>query len=669
MAVFVALIFQVLFVLFAMVINIGLIVHDKINLQNAVDLGAYYGAERQAEALNEIAHINYQIRQDYKLLAWRYRVLGSFGASNHPSYVMSQTALAQPLQDQLYQPPSGAPAVCVGNSAWNEIAQGGNLNQNVCANINISPPVLQPIPIIAIFPGQLEAIGLFSQIQQTVSAACETISPYDWTFAASILGSFKVSVMQRKKMILKLAKDMSAGNDWNDITGASVQSGIIKTISKNLTQSNLASFQASNVQVINGLTLGNCNLAGGAGFPTWLQEIQIEPHVPFVQFLSPGAGSCSTSMQDASSAASIQAYAQQADPTGELAALAGEPAPTSIQHSSRGFEKNPWCMAYVGVKATTSPRKPFAPFGSAMTMEARAFAQPFGGRIGPWDKAAWPQGNPTSNGTQALDPLAVPRGPFDATVSSGATDSPYFPNYSRFPGDPLGLRSQIALGTFRSSFFDALTDNSAPIFPAKFKIADLAGIVQSDTTADPLSWNVTANAPDVQRPLELAAVAPDLFDITYYSIEPNYQANYLAVRGSTYYNGLVPMPDIGSRPLDASVLPVSVTQQISAAQNYPDVKQYAFYLVSQWDNMLTGWVQGRAIDYSADSATVVQKFGHCQAPIPASSPLVPGTCIAGGRTGYSVRIVHADYLKSQNHQLGGADGSTGPLMNPPPDTF
>src|SRR5437764_657897 len=79
MTIFIALIFQVLFVFFAMVINISLLVHDKINLQNSVDLGAYYAAERQAEILNEIAHINYQIRQDYKLLTWRYRVLGTLG--------------------------------------------------------------------------------------------------------------------------------------------------------------------------------------------------------------------------------------------------------------------------------------------------------------------------------------------------------------------------------------------------------------------------------------------------------------------------------------------------------------------------------------------------------------------------------------------------------------
>src|SRR5690606_11934254 len=84
MAIFIALIFQVLFVFFAMIVNVGLIVHDKINLQNSVDIAAYYAAQRQAEILNAIAHHNYQIRQAWKLLSWRLRVLGDLGYSGHP---------------------------------------------------------------------------------------------------------------------------------------------------------------------------------------------------------------------------------------------------------------------------------------------------------------------------------------------------------------------------------------------------------------------------------------------------------------------------------------------------------------------------------------------------------------------------------------------------------
>ncbi|MFP5520557.1 MAG: TadE/TadG family type IV pilus assembly protein, partial [Bdellovibrionia bacterium] len=80
-AIFVALVFQVLFLFFAMVINVGLLVHHKINLQNSVDMAAYYGAMKMAENMNAMAHVNYQIRQSWKLLAFRYRILGTSGES------------------------------------------------------------------------------------------------------------------------------------------------------------------------------------------------------------------------------------------------------------------------------------------------------------------------------------------------------------------------------------------------------------------------------------------------------------------------------------------------------------------------------------------------------------------------------------------------------------
>src|SRR6185369_8635568 len=75
----IGIIFQVVFIFFAMVINVGLLVHDKINLQNSVDIAAYYGAMKQAEVLNTMAHVNYQIRQAWKLFSWRLWVLADAG--------------------------------------------------------------------------------------------------------------------------------------------------------------------------------------------------------------------------------------------------------------------------------------------------------------------------------------------------------------------------------------------------------------------------------------------------------------------------------------------------------------------------------------------------------------------------------------------------------------
>ena len=76
-SIFLALAFLILFTMFGMTINIAMVVHDKINLQNAVDFASLYVAQRQAEMLNAIAHQNYQIRQAHKLLAYRYAVIGT----------------------------------------------------------------------------------------------------------------------------------------------------------------------------------------------------------------------------------------------------------------------------------------------------------------------------------------------------------------------------------------------------------------------------------------------------------------------------------------------------------------------------------------------------------------------------------------------------------------
>jgi hypothetical protein len=65
-----------LFFLITFVINTGLLVSAKINLQNAADLAAYAGAATQARQLNHIAFLNYEMRREYKKFLFRYYVLG-----------------------------------------------------------------------------------------------------------------------------------------------------------------------------------------------------------------------------------------------------------------------------------------------------------------------------------------------------------------------------------------------------------------------------------------------------------------------------------------------------------------------------------------------------------------------------------------------------------------
>lgn len=65
------------FVLFAFTVNLGMLVHAKINLQNAADLAAYAGAATQARQLTHISHLNYQMRQVYKKFLFKYYVVGN----------------------------------------------------------------------------------------------------------------------------------------------------------------------------------------------------------------------------------------------------------------------------------------------------------------------------------------------------------------------------------------------------------------------------------------------------------------------------------------------------------------------------------------------------------------------------------------------------------------
>src|SRR3954466_9796250 len=106
-AILVAMMFNVLFVFFAMGINVALVVHDKINLQNSTDMAAYYAASKQAEILNVIAHENYQIRQSWKLLVWRYRVLGTMGLIRAPSPM--HPVWTGELTDDVYPPARSTP--------------------------------------------------------------------------------------------------------------------------------------------------------------------------------------------------------------------------------------------------------------------------------------------------------------------------------------------------------------------------------------------------------------------------------------------------------------------------------------------------------------------------------------------------------------------------------
>lgn len=78
-SIFLGVILLVVISFIAFVINVGLFVKAKINLQNAVDSAAYAGASVQARQLTNIGHLNWELRNTYKEWMFKYYILGQIG--------------------------------------------------------------------------------------------------------------------------------------------------------------------------------------------------------------------------------------------------------------------------------------------------------------------------------------------------------------------------------------------------------------------------------------------------------------------------------------------------------------------------------------------------------------------------------------------------------------
>jgi Flp pilus assembly protein TadG len=111
----------VLITIVAFVINIGLFVKAKINLQNATDAAAFSGAAVQARQLTTIAHLNWEMRNIYKEWMFKYYVVGNLNVKDveDPSSATNDTISfrLRPTTDVLnnitYNDPYNFPSVCI----------------------------------------------------------------------------------------------------------------------------------------------------------------------------------------------------------------------------------------------------------------------------------------------------------------------------------------------------------------------------------------------------------------------------------------------------------------------------------------------------------------------------------------------------------------------------
>ncbi|RYZ83396.1 MAG: hypothetical protein EOP04_20040, partial [Proteobacteria bacterium] len=386
-----------------------------------------------------------------------------------------------------------------------------------------------------------------------------------------------------------LSRGLSESDDnFRELTGELAGDGIRATLENNLTDANKAKGSLK-MSVVNGLGMDGCNANGRSNTEAakWLSEIKISPAFAFLDYQCIGDPDNPRIVPEAKELGNEEKKSRpnyELELREQIQALApfiGQLDPP--YNSSIGYEKNPWCMSYVGVKAETTPNIPFMPL-NGVKLKAEAYAKPFGGKIGPWYLSQWASGAQQSNGGKRTDPL-LPIRLDDKGSLANFQDPTRAPNYSRFVGDVAGMKSRMVQGQWGRAIFnlDALWSqkplgSSPETYPAGYKNTDepnfnhwnhLQEDFNTQKTGDMLAWDSAQNSYPRMRSLELAAILPDQFDITYYSIEPDFYNNYYKPLTEGYIKkvpGFKSMirPDIGVRIGAKDLTEFSVRDQYKA---------------------------------------------------------------------------------------------------------
>lgn len=126
----------------AFIINVGLFVKAKINLQNAVDAAAFSGAATQSRQLTNIAYLNWEMRNTYKEWMFKYYILGQLGLVKGNNNLSDGVLASRPNADFILRTPAAevsgnlsevgfdkynVPTICIHNNSSNDICTLYNL--------------------------------------------------------------------------------------------------------------------------------------------------------------------------------------------------------------------------------------------------------------------------------------------------------------------------------------------------------------------------------------------------------------------------------------------------------------------------------------------------------------------------------------------------------------
>ena len=689
MAIFFVLIFQILFILFAMTLNVALVVHDKINLQNSLDLAAMYGSKKQAEVLNAIAHINYQMRQNYKLLAWRYRVLGSLTLKNQSIGIPDAwcpkgggglsndsncraNADDSPFCNNSIYPNNYCDKqffICISSPIW---LRGVGGTTDYCKKTTTTIPRIPDVPVIApFFPLNQANTQRNKLARDRVGDNCENETGTSSLITQIFLTHFRLDQKDRKIMIQAIYnKTLKLGRD---LDGNSIDAGAEKVFRKNLTYTNRKNYNPPTFY----------NSFNGKDFKEFLKPLNIFPILQYLEIGGKG-NNCTGTVKD---------HTSPADDGGLFSEFYREFNTYFRYNENRrftpdnhfgiltlGYKKNADLTLYYGAKAEfpySNVLQLFSPGTSVFVLKSSSFAKPFGGRIGPDEEA---------------DKILKAQIDF-AALGPGLSEQSIVnlqPNYSRYPGDKWGL-IDVDIHKIGGKAFLKKTAHPDTEVPTPYDIS-LFDHLNVSTRADPLA-SADNNPDHFLRIMELMAVFPDVFDITHYSISNNYMETYFdkicsligqnnrkcdprrreaisfPSRHIAYIRGDFGYPDslgylqknLQSTKIANSFVPFffakdknPVNLRDRTFQTYTNQNIRYPWLISDPAHFLTSWApptkKERYQDYSFPEKMFAKCYSHTSGSSVSELLPTPSGCEQGGRSGYSIKTISCNLVATLQPQ-------------------
>jgi hypothetical protein len=396
------------FLFLAFVLNTGMLVNAKINLQNAADLAAYAGAATQARQLNDIGYLNYEMRRAFKKFLYRYYVVGN---STIPTFPRNGgTGPARFAVNNLAGPQIdlGVPSTCVTflpNDNFCSLAAlpsiptvGGGIN-NLDAIMGALSNQLNKLEDIrkegCIGIGQMNQMLMFYWLWNTdpsLKAVADALqanaSNANYAARLQVLQSLSqgLGLMPREIFLRKRIDTLTAYVNFKpqksvDIKAVNaLKSGTDWAMHERTIQAFLSAYHTLGTNTYESGDIHMDELLpetnSGANLLA-LQNITTTFDVFATDFAVGGANACNTFTANA---AAPESGARQ------NCSQCLVPFPQSKRFSGFdpivGVAKDPKVLTYYAIRLTAKAHILFSPYGD-LEMSAYSAAQPFGSRIGP----------------------------------------------------------------------------------------------------------------------------------------------------------------------------------------------------------------------------------------------------------------------------------------------